>query len=430
MDIMSYLDLFLGAFLNVICCLTIVKKIFKTKIVNNKYKIYIYIIIVAIGIALINKFNKNMFKAIFTIPLITISIFKVFDVKISKSLYYTIVASFYMLIGDMIIGIIIPLLNLEYAFIATNILGKTIGNILVIIATIPLLKIKFMAKIFKKIDNIKLNYKYVFKIFILFLAIGSAFVFKSSINVENIVQIITNFIIFIIFVILLYISYRETQKVNKISDEYNSLINYLDKYEKEIVEKRKIVHDFKNQLIVINSYVDDSKKLKQYLNGIIEEQKNIKETKIIKNIDKLPKGLKGLVYYKLSQISDEINISLNVKSKFNGYDLLSAKDNKNILKVIGILIDNAIESSLKTKNKYILIEIEMHKGIFEICITNSHDNKVEKSKITELGFSTKGKNRGYGLSLAKDIIRDNENYSLSFDITEVEFKATFTIKTK
>lgn len=426
MEIFGYLDLFLGAFLNVICCLTIIKKIFKTKIIKNKYKIYIYIIIVAIGIALINEFNKNMFKAVFTIPLIAISVFKVFDVKISKSLYYTIVASFYMLIGEIFISLIVSLLSIDISFVQSNVLGKTLGNILVIVSTLPFLYIKYIANVFIKMERRKLSEKTINTVFIVFLIIGSAFVFKSSTNLENLIMTIMNMIIFFVFIFLLYISFSETQKVNQISDEYNSLLNYLDKYEKEIVEKRKIVHDFRNQLIVINGYINDKEKLKQYMNSIIEEQKNIKETKIIKNIDKLPKGLKGLIYYKLSQIEDKIKINLLVKSKLKEFDKLASKDNRNILKIIGVLLDNAIESAVVTEEKYLFIEFEIINHCFKICIINSNSNKIEKNKIMELGVSSKGKNRGYGLSLVKDIIRNDERYNIEFEQNTNEFNTVFT----
>lgn len=430
MEIISYLDLFLGALLNVLFNIIIVRKVFKVKIIKNKYKAWVYIIGLTLCVTLINLFNKTIFKGVLIIPLSVICIYKVFDIKFVTSILYTLIFSFYLLIGEVIATFLLSILNINQEILINNFLGRTIGNIFVILATTPLLYIKFISKIFNKLCSKKIESKIIIIFFYVFLIIGSAFVFNGLINIENTISIIMNFIIFIVFIILLYISYFETQKVNKISEEYNSLFKYLDKYEKDLNENRKLIHDFKNQLIVINSYADDNTKLKEYLNDIIEEQRNIKETKILKNINKLPKGLKGLVYYKLSLIEDEIKINLNVNSKFKGFDKLNTKDNKNILKIVGILIDNAIESSVKTDEKYVLINIFMNDGIFEMTIINSCKDNIEKSKIMELGFSTKGKNRGYGLSLVKDIIRNDDRYNLELDNENGEFITNFKMNTK
>ena len=48
----------------------------------------------------------------------------------------------------------------------------------------------------------------------------------------------------------------------------------------------------------------------------------------------------------------------------------------------------------------------------------------------DAGFSTKGKNRGYGLSLVKDIIKKNDKYNLFLNISDLMFKIEFHASTK
>ena len=64
---------------------------------------------------------------------------------------------------------------------------------------------------------------------------------------------------------------RSSYRTNNITYEYNSLLNYLDGYEKQIDEKRKLIHDFQNQLIVISAYTENNPKLKEI--KIIEYRK-------------------------------------------------------------------------------------------------------------------------------------------------------------
>ena len=47
-----------------------------------------------------------------------------------------------------------------------------------------------------------------------------------------------------------------------------------------------------------------------------------------------------------------------------------------------------------------------------------------------VGFSTKGNNRGYGLSLVNEIVNNNSKFNISFDITNSDFKVNFHVQIK
>ena len=245
--------------------------------------------------------------------------------------------------------------------------------------------------------------------------------YKISIDMDNIINLIVNSSIVIIILISAFMYYKEKQTVEELSNNYNEMFKYLEKYEKELVEKRKIIHDYKNQLIIINGYIGDDKKLKEYISELIKDEKNNKENSMIKNIDKLPRGLKGLIYYKLAHIDKKIIVNLQVNNNLKKFDNINPKLSKDILKIIGILLDNAIEAVSDENEKFIDIEFSIDKSIFIMSMRNSCSKNIKISSVMEVGFSTKGKNRGYGMSLVKDILNKNDNINLDIKIQNNEF---------
>ena len=224
--------------------------------------------------------------------------------------------------------------------------------------------------------------------------------------------------------------FKENQTLQELSNKYNEMFNYLEKYEKELNEKRKIIHDYKNQLIVINGYIGDNHKLKEYVLELIEDEKKNKENSMVENIDKLPKGLKGLIYYKLSHIDQKINIILQVNNSLKKFDNINPKLSKDVLKIVGILLDNAIEAVDSETYKFIDIEFSIEKNKFIMYMKNSCTNNIKLSNVMETGFSTKCKNRGYGMALIRDILIKNKNINLDINIENDEFIAKLEVKIK
>ena len=263
MSIIDYIDLYLGSLLNMMFCVIIVKKVFGIKMIENKRKITIVLLVSSLLLAIINLFNKDVFKAIITLPVFIICIKEIFDLRIGKSITYVLITVFYLLIGEIITGVVFSVLKYEYQFTSNYILGRSFGNVAVIIFTTPFLYFKHLTKLVVNITNkINLDSKKSRIGIIIFITVVSAIVYKNAREIQDIVMLLMNVIIIISIMTIIYLLYKEQQKSKEIEENYNALFTYLEKYEKEIVEKRKIIHDYKNQLIVINGYIDDKVKLK------------------------------------------------------------------------------------------------------------------------------------------------------------------------
>ena len=184
---------------------------------------------------------------------------------------------------------------------------------------------------------------------------------------------------------------------------------YILALEKNNNEIRKFKHDFNNIILGLDGYINnddfDKEKLKKYFNStIINYNNNIKLNNIV--IAKLNSikvnSLKSLITNKiLVAQNNNINVDINIEGEITDF----YTDEMQLSRILGILLDNAIEASLElTENKKIEINIIQIDKTTDIQISNTFNNTgTPITDFNKEGFSTKGTNRGLGLSSAHEI---------------------------
>ena len=424
MELSNKLDLFISALLSLIFSIFIVAKVFDKEIIKNKFKALGIIIGFAICVALINYYDRDKFKIVLTLPFLITSFKYVFDIKFDKALIYSVVSLAYLFIGELITGILFSILPIDYNYILKNIFGSALGSAIVLIFTLPVMYIRPI-KTF--VNNLSVKYENLSVLIFLVIGIGS-FWYMNSHAINDSFEFLINLFVLFLFFLMAILYFKENMKSKEMSDKYNELLSTVDTFEKELITKRKIIHDFKNQLIVINGYADNPEKLKAYLSEIIKDQRNIPNSKLLLNVEKLPSGLKGLIYYKFSNLDSNINVSIDIKNSLKKYESISPKLNKDCLKILGVFIDNAIEAVKNEKEKYINLEFIKQKEQIIITVRNTCTSRVNIKDLTKNGFTTKGKNHGYGLSLVSDIVRKDDSLDIKFECDDDIFSATFVIR--
>ena len=424
MELSNMLDLFISALLSLIFSIFIVAKVFDKEIIKNKFKALGIIIGFAICVALINYYDRDKFKIVLTLPFLITSVKYVFDIKFDKALIYSVVSLAYLFIGELLTGILFSILPIDYNYILKNIFGSALGSAIVLIFTLPVMYIRPI-KTF--VNNLSVKYENLSVLIFLVIGIGS-FWYMNSHAINDSFEFLINLFVLFLFFLMAILYFKENMKSKEMSDKYNELLSTVDTFEKELITKRKIIHDFKNQLIVINGYADNPEKLKAYLSEIIKDQRNIPNSKLLLNVEKLPSGLKGLIYYKFSNLDSNINVSIDIKNSLKKYESISPKLNKDCLKILGVFIDNAIEAVKNEKEKYINLEFIKQKEQIIITVRNTCTSRVNIKDLTKNGFTTKGKNHGYGLSLVSDIVRKDEALDIKFECDDDIFSATLVIR--
>lgn len=177
---------------------------------------------------------------------------------------------------------------------------------------------------------------------------------------------------------------------------------------------RAFKHDFNNIIHAIGGYVqtNDMNGLKNYYSQLQSDcMKNNNLTALSPHVINNPAvyNILATKYY----LADEAGIDINLEVFFDLNDL-----NMKIYeftRILGILMDNAIEATRECENKKINLimrrDINVNRQL--LIIENTYKDKtIDTEKIYEKGYSTKENNSGLGLWEVRQILKKNKNLNL------------------
>lgn len=208
---------------------------------------------------------------------------------------------------------------------------------------------------------------------------------------------------------------------------------YIESLEKNNNEIRKFKHDFNNIILGLEGYITsnevDNIKLRDYFyNNIKDFNTKIELDNIVLshlNNIKVP-SIKNLLTNKIiSAQNNDFKVNICVDDEIDNFYV----NEMQLSRILGIFLDNSLEADLELEHdRFIeLIILKANKTIV-IQITNTfYNTDLDIDKINESGYSTKGENRGIGLSSADDII-SKQNMILNTRIEDNLFKQILTIE--
>ena len=347
-----------------------------------------------------------------------------FNIKVENSIISTIIYIGLLIIPDLsAMGIALYVLkidkNLFYNTIAGGVLGNLSVSLLMIILTYilrkPLRKIVNM--------NISTNKKLIFVSMLTLIAL--AIFFYNLINTFQFNNDIAGFLIAIFALIgVLFYIFKQKMDNNNILKKYDELLDIMKNYENDIEEQRTLIHETRNELTTIRCKIKDKEKeteIIEYIDSLIGDKVSSEMSRYSKFKYLPSNGLKGFFYYKVSEAERKgMDVSVNISKKVDNSILgkLDTKDFKDLARIIGIYLDNAIEACATSKDKKLGIEIYLINNRIEIIISNTYENEIEKELLGKKRYSTKGKNRGHGLLFAKRILSENKKFTSETESTE------------
>jgi len=352
----------------------------------------------------------------------------------NKSIVLALYSQLLIVISEFVYAIIIVIIfgaNTEN--IVNSYYGSMITNIVITAIATYISRIKYHKIIYQKIIAItdRINKYYLFLLIMMLAFITSFLTAFYYYKINLLFLLIFNLFIIIIYFIFIYKYLKTNNNYVKVYDKYNTTLNSLKEYEDILSRYRVSNHENKNQLLTIRGMVKN-KKVISYIDEIIENKLKDNEKLMFESLVIPEGGLRGLIYSKMLLMNEKgIHFDLCVDSILKTTDLTCISDDLmlNICNIVGVYLDNAIEAVENLKEKYIIIEIYLDKTL-NIAITNNYENDIDIDNIDNVGFSTKGNNHGYGLSLVKDILNNNKNITNYKQISDDEFTQEIRIKYK
>lgn len=278
----------------------------------------------------------------------------------------------------------------------------------------------------------KLNYLCKVKELKVSLCVGAVVILTGYhlylIKAENTVRVDSYITCLVLIVITMYLILRWQKTNNEVllkERQIEVIRKCKSSFEKLIDIARKNQHDLNNHIIAITGMHNSIDTYEELVN---EQKKYIGEINSRSKINKVLLGinepiLAGYLFSKLSHIKKfgiEIDHRLCVSS--SKIDYISIFD---LNEIVGILLDNAVDA-VKFDfeiNKKVYLDIEETASRLKVCVANP-SKYLKEERILELfksGKSTKGENRGLGLSKIKDY-QEHYGFDIFVENKQVESK--------
>ncbi|MBU5316332.1 GHKL domain-containing protein [Clostridium bornimense] len=273
----------------------------------------------------------------------------------------------------------------------------------------------------------------ILMIAIVFLTVSiiySNIILVERVKVESNIIEYNNMLFIAYFILLLIIVFTMIKVITK-EIEYKSkkeqlqnLKDYTNSLEKVYTDMRKFRHDYINILSSIVGYIEDNDMEgleEHFYKNIMPLGEGIKNNNfrigLLKNIEIVE--LKGLLSSKIIGAQGKgIDVFIDISEKINYISM----DIIELIRVIGIFLDNAIEAAELCEKPVIKLGvIKKEKSILIIIINSCTKDTPPVYKMFQKGFSTKGKDRGTGLSNVREILNKSSNIFLDTIIKDVEF---------
>jgi two-component system sensor histidine kinase AgrC len=225
---------------------------------------------------------------------------------------------------------------------------------------------------------------------------------------------------------------EQRHAAQKEQDEMRNLKYYMSALEQQYDSTQKFKHDYKNILASINIFMEEEnwEALKQYYNKeiLFASQSIIRDHFLLEAMRKIKvPEIRGLITTKILAVQ---SISPNIDITFEAPDNIDDifVNPIALIRVLGIIIDNAIDELTTLRTGKFAIACFMDKKTLTFVVENTcRGDMPNLQTLKKCGFSTKDNHQGLGLSILEEIQVSHPNIMLSTVVENNSFTQKVTI---
>ncbi len=363
--------------------------------------------------------------------------FLIFRKKLNEVIVSTIYSHFLLTISDVLCALLVMcFFRVSASEISDDVFFTSCGNLLTSFVFIFFCSRSFIVMFYTKLLNLtsKIKFKYLFLICLFVMLCINFLMATIYYRLNSILIILINSFLVVIYSYIIYRSLNERNNSILIKAENDSLMESLHQYEDMVDRQRVDNHENKNQLLIIKNMIKkNDKDVVKYIETIVKDQMEDDESLYTRVMTIPSGGLQGIIYQKMLVMKDEnILFSLDVSRDVRKIDLedLGMEDNYRLCKIVGVLLDNAIEESRNIDDKRIMICLYVDDNKLVIDISNRFNGNIDFERLDEEGYTTKGDGHGYGLSLVKKILSETDIFENERSVKKDVFKQIVKVKIK
>lgn len=382
---------------------------------NKKQKLTYLALTIPIGIVCVFLIPKP-YSNIVTLISAPIIIMYVFKIKFLKALCAEFIPVICITVFETIVTrLFLIFFNCTYEMCAYIPIYRLVSTLFVYLFIFVLYKLLLLFKVTINIlDNISKRNKRVILLNILF-ALIVVFMQMYLIGYYNdklpLFIIIIDILSIVVYFLLSIYSMVKTMKLEKVEEDleqeklYNKTLQILHD------NIRAFKHDFANIVSGIGGYVDtnDMEGLRKYYKQLLQDCKQVSNLGSLNpEVINSPSVYSVLAnkYYRADSLGIKINLDSFIDFKNLNMGIYE------FTRILGILMDNAIEAASECDNKLVNVIIrndnKQHRQLLRIENTYK-DKNIDLDKISEKGYSTKPNNTGLGLWEVDRIIKKHKN---------------------